>query len=51
LELIKESIIDSRSEDFDKEAQFGKTTSLPLGAFKQHEPVNAKTAMDFSRYL
>lgn len=51
LETIKESIIDSRSEDFDSEAQFGKGANLPQGAFKQPEPVSAKDAMDYSRYI
>ena len=47
IETIKESIIDSRSEDFveDKDAQ------LPSNAFKQPEGVNVKDAMDFSKYL
>lgn len=51
LETIKESIIDSRSEDFnDSIEQIGKV-NLPGNAFKQPEQVNSKQALDYSKYL
>ena len=52
LETIKESIIDSRSADFEAESGFGaKATALPQGAFKQPQAVDVKSATDFSRYI
>lgn len=47
IETIKESIIDSRSEDFVEE----KEAKLPGDAFKAPAGVDAKEAMDFSKYL
>ncbi len=49
LETIKESIIDSRSADFEQEVGFGK--ALPTTAFKQPEAVDVKSATDFSKYI
>ena len=46
LETIKESIVDSRSEDFVSEV-----AELPAGAFKQPEKVDSKSAMEFSKYV
>ncbi len=52
LETIKESIISSRAEDFSAEPQFKNTgTPLPATAFKQPEEVNAKDALNYSKYL
>lgn len=48
LETIKESIIDSRSADFEAEAA---PSSLPKTAFKGSAPVDVKTATDFTKYL
>ena len=46
LETIKESIIDSRSEDFED-----VPASLPDSAFKQPEKIDASSALDFSKYV
>jgi len=46
LETIKESIIDSRAEDFSTEAP-----TLPQTAFKKDPEVDPMTAMDFGKYI
>jgi hypothetical protein len=48
LETIKESLIDSRSDDFKENPSDSK---LPGAAFKHPEPVDIKAATDFSAYL
>jgi len=46
LELVKEGILDSRDDSFEVPA-----AELPANAFKQPETVDAKSAMDYSKYL
>jgi len=46
LDTIKESILSSRSEDFQE-----PDAVLPQNAFKQPEKVDVASAMDFSKYL
>ena len=46
LETIKETIVESRSDDFKD-----SNVSLPSDAFKHEKKVDAKTAMDFSRFV
>ena len=47
LEIIKESIVDSRVDGFEED----KDTRLPGTAFKQPEKVDVAAATDFSRYV
>jgi len=47
LETLKESILDSRSDDF----QMDKETSLPKSAFTQPEQVSVQDALDFAKYV
>lgn len=47
LETLKESIIDSRAEDFEVD----KTTALPTAAFKQPEIISVDDALNFEKYV
>ena len=48
LDMIKESILDSRDDSFEVSKEEGV---LPTAAFKQPALVDAKDAMDYSKYL